>query len=68
MLENIFIHSIGKKRFRNLLKHYQLNGISPQVHGSVKRHPWNAAAFPDKEGAVAFIKNFAEAHAFPLPR
>ena len=63
----LFIHSIGKKRFRNLLKHYQLNGVSPRVHGNVKRRPWNAASFPDKERAVTFIKNFAEAHALPLP-
>ena len=63
----LFIHGIGKKRFRNLLKHYQLNGVSPRVHGNVKRRPWNAASFPDKERAVTFIKNFAEAHALPLP-
>ena len=68
MLKNVlFIHCIGKKRFRNLLKHYQLNGVTPRVHGNVKRRPWNAASFPDKERAVTFIKNFAEAHALPLP-
>ena len=63
----LFIHSIGKKRFRNLLKHYQSNGVSPRVHGNVKRRPWNAASFRDKERAVSFIKNYAEAHALPLP-
>lgn len=63
----LFIHSIGKKRFRNLLKRYQLNGVSPRVHENVKRRPWNAASFSDKERAVTFIKNFAEAHALPLP-
>ena len=62
----LFIHSIWKKRFRNLLKHYQLNGVSPRVHGNVKC-PWNAASFPDKKRAVTFIKNFAEAHTLPLP-
>ena len=52
-----------KKRFRNFLKHYRLNGVSPRVHKNVKRRPWNAASFADKEKAVSFIKNFAEAHA-----
>ena len=33
----------------------------------MKCHPWNAASFADKEKAVSFIKNFAEAHALPLP-
>ena len=37
------------------------------MHRNVKRRPWNAASFADKEKAVSFIKNFAEAHALPLP-
>lgn len=63
----LFIHYIGKKRFRNLLKHYKLNGIAPRRHGNIKRHPWHAADISDKERAVNFIKNVAEAHALPLP-
>lgn len=49
------------------MKHYQLNGVTPRRHGNLKRRPWNAADFCDKERAVAFIKNFAEVHAIPLP-
>ena len=41
--------------------------VSPRVHGNVKRRPWNAASFQDKERAVSFFKNYAEAHALPLP-
>ena len=33
----------------------------------MKRRPWNTASFPDRERAVTFIKNYAEAHALPLP-
>ena len=62
----LFVHNIGKKRFRNLIDHYRLNGVSPRMHGNVKRRPWNAAAFADKERAVTFIKNFAEVHSIPL--
>lgn len=62
-----FLHSIGKKRFRNLLQHYKLNGVVPSMHGNRKRKPWNAAEITDKEYAVRFIMNYAEAHALPLP-
>lgn len=37
------------------------------MHGNVKRRPWNAATFAEKEQAITFIKNFAEVHALPLP-
>ncbi len=63
----LFLHGIGKKRFRNLVKHYKLNGVSARMHGNRKRKPWNAAHFEDKELAVTFITNYAEVHALPLP-
>ena len=63
----LFYHGIGKKRFRNLLKHYKLNGLSPRMHGNRNRKPWNAAKFEDKESAVKFITNYAEVNALPLP-
>ena len=28
----LFLHGIGKKRFRNLMKHYQLNGVTVRTH------------------------------------
>ena len=63
----LFLNHIGRKRYQNLMKHYQKCGISPRRHGNEKRRPWNASSFPDKERAVNFIKNFAEVHALPLP-
>ena len=63
----LFLYGIGKKRFRNLMKHYQLNGVSVRTHGNRRRLPWNAASLADKERAITFIKNFAEANAIPLP-
>ena len=63
----LFLHGIGKKRYRNLIKHYKLNGVSARMHGNSKRKPWNAAHFDDKERAVTFITNYAEVHALPLP-
>ncbi len=63
----IILFGIGKKRFRNLLQHYKLNGLSPRVHGNYKHKPWNAAKLQDKEWTIRFIKNYAEIHALPLP-
>ena len=63
----LFLHYIGNKHFRNLVKHFQENGMAPRVHGNTKRLPWNAFSFHDRERAVTFIKNFSEIHALPLP-
>ena len=63
----MFLHGIGKKRFRTLMKHYQLNGVTVRTHGNVCRLPWNASTVHDKQRAVTFIKNFAEANSLPLP-
>ena len=63
----LFLYGIGKKRFRNLLKHYKLNGLSVREHGNRKRKPWNAATLMDKERAMKFIMNYAAIHALPLP-
>jgi len=63
----LFIHFIGMKRFRNLIKHYQENGVVPRRHGNIKRKPWHASHLGEKELAINFVKNIAEAHALPLP-
>lgn len=63
----LFLYAIGTKRYNNLLKHYHINGISPRTHGNEKRRPWHAASFFEKERAVAFIKNYADVNALPLP-
>ena len=49
------------------MKHYQLNGVTVRTHGNVRRLPWNASTVHDKQRAVTFIKNFAEANSLPLP-
>ena len=49
------------------MKHYQSNGICVRTHGNVRRRPWNASSFADKERAIKFINNFAEINAIPLP-
>lgn len=62
----LFIHYIGKKRLRNLLKHYKLNGIAPKRHGNIKRHPSHAVDISDIERALNFVKNSVEAHALVI--
>lgn len=62
-----FLHTIGTKRYSNLLKHYRTHGVPPRTHGNEKQRPWNAADYADKERAIAFIKSYADVHAMPLP-
>ena len=63
----LFIHYIGMKKFHNLLKHYRANGVAPRRHGNVKQRPRHAAPLSEKEHAINYVKNIAEAHALPLP-
>ena len=62
-----FLHTIGTKRYSNLLKHYRSHGVSSRVHGNEKSQLWNAAVYADKERAITFIKSYADVHAMPLP-
>ena len=41
--------------------------MSPRTHGNEKRKPWHASSFAEKNRAVAFIKNYADVNAMPLP-
>ena len=49
-----FIHNVGNKRFRNLMKQYKSNGICVRTHGNVRRRPWNAASLADKQSCSIY--------------
>ncbi len=34
-----FLHVVGAKRLKNIMKSLQMNGIAPRVHGNIKRMP-----------------------------
>ena len=63
----LFAHGIGEKRYRNLCRHFDLNGVTPRVHKNTRRLPHNACSAEEEKQVVAFIQNFADCHAMPLP-
>ena len=63
----LFLYSISSHRYENLYKHYVSNGLTTRQHGNSRRLPANTLSQDAVEDVVAFIKNFARAHALPLP-
>ena len=63
----LHLHSIGKKKLKNLFKQYKENGVESRIHKSTKKQPSHALSFEDVKFAFNFIQNFAEANAIILP-
>ena len=63
----LFLHALSLKRYRNLLVHYNNNGLVAREHGNTSKSPHNRIAFTDVQDIVAFIERLAEIHALPLP-
>lgn len=59
----LFLHTIGTKRLKNLLKNYKENGLRPRVHGNTKRKPKPALTYASTEYVVRFLHTYAEQHA-----
>ena len=62
-----FLHTVGEKRLKNLLKSYKENGLTPRVHGNTNRRPKHSLSFQSTEYVVRFLINYAEQHALLLP-
>ena len=62
-----FLHGIGIKRFKNLLKSLKENGLSPRVHGNTNRKPKHALSYASTEYVIRFLLTYAEQHALLLP-
>ena len=62
-----FMHSIGQDKLNALVKHYKQNGITPRLHGNVKRLPQNALSMEDNAYVAHFLLNYAETHGMHLP-
>ncbi len=62
-----FLHCIGKTRLENLMLHIQNHGISPRLHGNLKRLPHNALSFVCVENVIRFLVNYAATNAILLP-
>ena len=62
-----FLHTIGRKRLKNLTNHFKENGLIPRVRGNTKRPPKHALSFSSIEYVVQFLVNYADQNAILLP-
>ena len=63
----LYLHCLSRKRYQNLLQHYQQHGLCPRMHGNTKRLPANSLPKEDIDYLITFITNYASAHGVPLP-
>ena len=62
-----FLHGIGVKRLRNIMKHFQRSGVIPRTHGNMRKRPYNALSLDTVKFVVTFILNYSEQHGPVLP-
>ena len=60
-------HTIGEKRFKNLMKSLKEDGITPRIHSNTKRKPHHALSFTSTEFVVRFLLYYTEQNALLLP-
>ena len=63
----LFLHDIGEKYLKNLVKHMKTNGIRPRTHGNSGKKPNNALSFEEIKFVVQFIKRYSEDNGLPMP-
>ncbi|XP_065221665.1 uncharacterized protein LOC135846482 [Planococcus citri] len=65
-----FLHDLGRKEFRNLVKHYDEQGLTPRVHKLTSVIPCreNVLKPEDIENIVSFIKSYGEQFGRHMPR
>ena len=63
----LFLYDMGLKRFKNLIAHFNQQGLVSRIHGNTKWLPPNTVPFSTTRTIVQFITNFANVHALPLP-
>ena len=63
----LFLHTISRKRLRNLQESLLTNGLTPRCHGNTRRLPPNAISHADTQRVINFLTTHAEANAILLP-
>jgi hypothetical protein len=63
----LFLHNIGKKRWKNLMKRWQNSGVELHTHGNRGKGNKNQLMAKDVTDIVTFIDNLASTHAMILP-
>ena len=63
----LFLHAMGIKRMKNLMKSYQQNGMQTRVHGNTKRLPAHSLSLESIQHVVKFLLNYTEENGLLLP-
>ena len=63
----LFLHNIGKKRWKNLMKRWQNSGVELHTHGNRGKANKKQLTAKDVTDIVMFIDNLASTHAMILP-
>nr|XP_034309101.1 uncharacterized protein LOC117683615 [Crassostrea gigas] len=61
------LFELGRSEFKNLKRQFKENGVSPGVHGLKGKNSNHGHKFCVVEGAVLFIKRYADQFGLPLP-
>ena len=61
------MHTVGKRRLRNLALSLRENGLTPRVHGNSRRQPKHSLSYQSVEYVVGFLLNYSEQNALLLP-
>ena len=59
----LFLHTVGKKRLRNLSLSLRENGLTPRVHGNSRRLPKHSLSYQAIEYVVRFLLTYSKQHA-----
>ena len=62
-----FLHNISAARLKALIQHYLAHGLTPRIHGNLKRLPKHTLSLDQVQNVVTYIHNYAEVHALVLP-
>ena len=65
-----FVHDLGSKRYKNIVKHFDASGLTVRTHKLMGRTPTCTTRLYTREDinrAVQFLRSFAERFAIPLP-
>ena len=63
----LFIHSISKKRMKNIKHSLASDGVGFRVHGNAKRLPKHTLSLDSVEYVIRFLLNYTQQHGLLLP-
>ena len=52
----LFAHGVGEKRYRNLCKHFDANGVTTRIHKNTRKVPHNACSVEQEKQGINFIQ------------